>query len=460
MNKKEFLNKLEIKLFILDDAERNDIINEYSDIIDEKVKHGKTEAEAILDFGSIDLLAKEILGAYKINPDFNEKKKDDETFNDFLSSADKFIRKTASQLSDFTKDLVNKYKDNNHDITIEAIFEIIIKAVILMFVLLIPFSILRGFGLWISDAMIINPLNHIIYMVWQVLIGSLYFIACILVVSSVLKEVLGRSEIRKDKKKETKKVTKKTKKDTKEEMNTDEPVTKENHSDIAGIVVTIFKVIVILWTIPLIFATGASYVLLAILVYGLIKGLEIYGFILLAIGGTMLLSGLLDVIYGLLFNRKKVHIYPFIIALVVIIIGALFTTEYVLNLKYHNHLPVDEYKLTVEKFEKDVRDQVEIVNYMKYNDIKIDNNLADNKIIIEVSYYKDYETIFIDKNQCQDSSLACDQYYISQTPHGRHFELVNDFIDNLKHHEVYNYRNLFKIKIRVIANQNTINKLK
>ena len=49
MTKKKFLSELEKKLSVLDDSEIQDIINEYRDIIDEKVKHGKTEKEVIED---------------------------------------------------------------------------------------------------------------------------------------------------------------------------------------------------------------------------------------------------------------------------------------------------------------------------------------------------------------------------------------------------------------------------
>ena len=38
MTKKKFLNELEKKLSVLDDSEIQDIMNEYSDIIDEKLK--------------------------------------------------------------------------------------------------------------------------------------------------------------------------------------------------------------------------------------------------------------------------------------------------------------------------------------------------------------------------------------------------------------------------------------
>ena len=110
MTKKKFLNELEKKLSVLDDSEIQDIMNEYSDIIDEKLKHGKTEKEAIEDFGSLDDLVKEILSAYKINPNYKEAHKDE-----FEASAkklgedfDTFIKKGAEKASKVTKKVMDQ----------------------------------------------------------------------------------------------------------------------------------------------------------------------------------------------------------------------------------------------------------------------------------------------------------------------------------------------------------------
>jgi len=54
VNKKEFLDSLEKKLSVLEDNEKQDIIIEYTDTINEKIKQGQTEEEAIKDFGNID----------------------------------------------------------------------------------------------------------------------------------------------------------------------------------------------------------------------------------------------------------------------------------------------------------------------------------------------------------------------------------------------------------------------
>ena len=72
MNKSSFISKLKKNLKILDENEVKDIVDEYSETIDEKIKNGKTEEEAIKDFGDVNELCKEILKAYKINPKFTD----------------------------------------------------------------------------------------------------------------------------------------------------------------------------------------------------------------------------------------------------------------------------------------------------------------------------------------------------------------------------------------------------
>ncbi|MBE6887079.1 MAG: DUF1700 domain-containing protein [Ruminococcaceae bacterium] len=67
MTREEFFAKLDARLSILNEKERKDIIDEYQSHIDFKIQDGKTEAQAIADFGDIDDLAAEILEAYHID---------------------------------------------------------------------------------------------------------------------------------------------------------------------------------------------------------------------------------------------------------------------------------------------------------------------------------------------------------------------------------------------------------
>lgn len=70
MNKTEFLKELENRIRVLEKTEIKDILAEYSQHIDMKMKSGLSEADAIKDFGGIDDLAAEILEAYHVNPEY------------------------------------------------------------------------------------------------------------------------------------------------------------------------------------------------------------------------------------------------------------------------------------------------------------------------------------------------------------------------------------------------------
>ena len=67
MTRFDFANRLNSRLYLLSEAERLDIIDEYMGHIDQKMKSGQSEADAIKDFGDIDDLAKDILAAYHID---------------------------------------------------------------------------------------------------------------------------------------------------------------------------------------------------------------------------------------------------------------------------------------------------------------------------------------------------------------------------------------------------------
>ena len=70
MNKEGFLKELESHLRVLDDKEQQDILDEYAQHIDLKMKSGLSEEEAIRDFGNIGELAADILEAYHVDPRF------------------------------------------------------------------------------------------------------------------------------------------------------------------------------------------------------------------------------------------------------------------------------------------------------------------------------------------------------------------------------------------------------
>ena len=61
MDKKTFISELRQALSVLQEDELEDIVSEYEQHIDMKLKNGLTEEEAIADFGSLNELAADIL---------------------------------------------------------------------------------------------------------------------------------------------------------------------------------------------------------------------------------------------------------------------------------------------------------------------------------------------------------------------------------------------------------------
>lgn len=74
-NKESFLKTLQSRLAVLEEAEQQDILAEYAQHIDLRVGSGLTEEEAIRDFGDIDQLTAEILGAYHVKPTYQAVKR-------------------------------------------------------------------------------------------------------------------------------------------------------------------------------------------------------------------------------------------------------------------------------------------------------------------------------------------------------------------------------------------------
>jgi uncharacterized membrane protein len=96
MKKQEFLDRLKSRIDILDDSEVEDIMMEYEGHILEKMNKGKSEEEAIQDFGDFNELIKDILSAYKIK---------DKPISKPQSKVVDWLQKAAYEINDFLKPL-------------------------------------------------------------------------------------------------------------------------------------------------------------------------------------------------------------------------------------------------------------------------------------------------------------------------------------------------------------------
>ena len=132
MNKKELINYLENRLSVLNKAERDDIINEYIQHIDNKLKEGLTEKEAVETLGNIEDMVRETLSAYNVDPDYDSKEE---------SEINNVVTGIFSRFIGIIKG-IGDYILGQKAVTL---LKLVIKTVILFFVLWFCFMI--GFGI-------------------------------------------------------------------------------------------------------------------------------------------------------------------------------------------------------------------------------------------------------------------------------------------------------------------------
>ena len=421
MNKNSFINKLKKNLKILDEDEVKDIIDEYSETIDEKIKDGKTEEEAIKDFGNVDELCKEILKAYKINPKYtNEESKFD--FNDFIKSS-------ADKLSDFTQGIINEFKKQDN-ISLEYIFEILIKAVVLLFIfaiISIPFLVVYGLGHNILD-IIFFPFDIILTILWGMLVWLLYFVVCVLISIKWFKT--DKVEVKKT-------VKKKKKVEIKEEKK--EIVKKE---DITSVLKEIAKIFIFIFIVlPLIFVNLGIVVAICFIIYYLIIGIDLFGvlFILLSL---LVFFGYISNQLSNLFSKKiSFKFYPFLISIILFAIGTILSFNTYKNIQYikYNNDDVLKYNYTIEN-------NTDLYLDGDYETI-IDNDLDDNEIIIEVFYNENF--VNVNENKSNNKIILSSQ-------NKGFIDWYNDCIENLKENKIANYDEVFDLQFKVYGNRHTI----
>ena len=303
MNKKEFLKSLEAKLNILEDTEIKDIISEYSDHIDQKIKDGKTEIEAINDFGNIDDLTKEILSAYKIKDNYRK--------SDFRyeKEVNNFIDKVVVFFEHFTSRLT---KMNS-----TQILEVIIK-VILVFMLAsllqIPFRIISSIITSLFRSL--PGAGMALSLIWRGLAEVILFVLSVLFLYFALKKLLDKEfnidgktlsdHIDEALKKEQEKNSKYDQKDRYETNKTYERNTNiETKSGLYLTMSVILKIFAIMFMIPIIGSIIGLSVALAVIIMLIINGIIIIDALLIILGLIFIFGSMAGMIHHLAFKVVK-----------------------------------------------------------------------------------------------------------------------------------------------------------
>ena len=455
MNKKSFIKKLKNNLNVLEESEVKDIIEEYSDIIDEKIKDGKTEEEAIKDFGDINELSKEILKAYKINPKFIE---DDEP--EFRQDFEKTIKKGAKKLSNFTKSVVDDIKKHDN-ITLEFICEIVIKIIILLIIyaiLTVPFWALLGLGHAIFDIAFF-PLDIILNVIWGILVWILYFVVGVIIAITMFKSNFKVEEVKEEPKKKTtksneEKNTEKVKIDETEMEENKKSKKKEPVKSSSGTVFATIKALIkififIFFILPVIFIIVGLIFAIVGVIYYIIQGLNLWGVLILLIGLTCFFIYIYLLLKNL-FEHQKSRIVLALTSAILVAIGTFVTFDTFKNIEI-----INDHHYENKKYEYIIDGTTVLhlsnINKLDFNEVE---SMEDGKIIVDVYYNDNY--INIDYYESKPNTV----HIISNINDENGWKIYNEIIDNLRENKLVDYDSAYQINYVIQGNSETLADLK
>lgn len=471
MNKEEFLKTIEKELSILNEKERQDIINEYKDTIEEKVKHGQTEEEAVKDFGDLDELVSGILDAYKINPEYNHK--EEGSFSKFTEEGEKLIKKGASKLADITREFADNIKNNDAEMNLNLAFEIIIKiffTLILLAVLTVPFKLFEALAYSFADTFF-EPVSLLIKIIIFVLFIVLYFGISLLIIITLFKKYFKKENLNDDSPKEEKQ--------NKEKTSNERPikVIRKNGPTVGSVLLLILKIWVALFILfPLFCIDLASALGLLLSIFYWIKGINLFGLTLLLLGVTALFIWFTILIYNLTFTKRKTTIIPFFIGLIITVFGALFFIDMVTNIQYIDKAPNTENKAVIEKeFTTNSNIYIDYLLNGKlskttdetmpngtfklsitYNEESVDVDIYDNP---NYKFPQEQCAYSSDKQKCEKTYDYISLNYNYTDNYNYTKQRYNEFIENLKDNKIYNYSKLSEVNVEIIANSKTLSQI-
>lgn len=442
MKKDEFLEILKSKLEILDEEEVKDIIDEYSEHIDEKIKDGSTEKEAIDEFGDIDELVDGILSAYKINKNYSKKEKLDSFIDEILISCKQVFDKTIKIITHGT------FKE------VFQLFIFIIIAILICLILHIPFSIVQQ-GICSIVSSLPDTIYNIITTFTKVVLNVVYALLAIITFIKVLKEKILDGFVLKNEVKEIKTKTKSNKKnnDVVIEKEIKEKVIYKNErtflDSIGDLFIVLFKIFAAFLILFAIFALICSAIIFAALILFSIKYTFFFGPILAALGLLIGCIWLTEILYRFIAGKKgefKRSFITFITAIVLCGFGIGITLIEITDIKIENY---ENNEVLIGKYEFNYNN-VNTINNWYSNDVSktINNKLKDNEILV-YAYGNDFQ---IPNYSINDKS-------VSFTYNTDDSKIIKNILSNIKENKIYNY-NSGSLIIKVEANEKTLNKIK
>lgn len=429
----EFLDKLESKLYAIDEKERKKVIKKYRRLIEEQIKEGKEEEEVIKSYGDIDDLAEEICSDYHVNL-ISHKTPLKKKINDGIEESAKFLAET-------TKDVIKYSKEFTTDKFLVSFFEILLKILVLIILFSlfkIPFIVLQ-IGADFVFELLFFPFNAILLEVFDYIIAIAYGICCIAVSIYMFKGYYIEN------------------KEPKQDVIDDNEVKKETVSK-RGINYTtlIVKAILILVVVvPLIALTVIFLGLTALAIFLVFKEVPVIGLSVLLLSFFLLSLNLVVYVTDLLDKRERNYLFVLCISILSFIIGSVLLVDDLLNYNYPKNLEESKFATVTETINLEINKDTEFDFIGSEAEYIIDNDLKDNQVIVEVTYYDDIVDIVIDEMNDEDYKII---YFYAQSDDynfGDYRFIYETIIDDLKENNIYDYSELYKFGVKVYWNETT-----
>ncbi|MCM1053356.1 MAG: DUF1700 domain-containing protein, partial [Ruminococcus sp.] len=438
MNKEEFIKKLRKSLDILEDKEISDIVSEYEGYIEEKVKDGKSEEEAVKELGDFNEIVSDLLAAYKVK----SPKKEEGAFTRFINS-----------LSDGLDNFMNSLNEKSG----KDILKIIIEIIIILFIvtlLKIPFSMIKEL---VNDIFseLGYPIGRMFTAIWSFIIELSYVITSVIFFIKMLEkryfsgltdEIVNKVENKEDDdnepiikkpkpekpKDEKEKPIKETKKDKVVEVKTSRR--PSFISFIADVCIIFLKFIVIMFVMGVVCYLIGMSIATGLAIYLIAKGVGYFGVFILIL--TMFFAGafVLELCISFIFNRKITALPTFSKLISLIILTGVGLTLSAIEIAKTEIIYDNNYTET-KSITKELTMNKDLTFY-NYDSIVTDNNLGD-RIVIEYIYpsMDNSVNLEIDLENCgKGYCLYADFNHVAWNS-----KVLNTVIENLKNKKFYVY---------------------
>lgn len=181
MTKNEFIIELRKRLLSLPSDEVDDMTNDYSQYIDDKMADGASEEEAVSGFGNLDDLAVEILDACHAEPHKSESRKEYDS-DSFMESIRKFCSDAWHSIQEF-------YRDYLSQLSLSEIVRLLFIFILAISLIRLPLWIIEGLLEALINVATLGLLGTVVSRICEIIFQILYLLSIVVISISFYKSL-------------------------------------------------------------------------------------------------------------------------------------------------------------------------------------------------------------------------------------------------------------------------------